>query len=313
MSFCVAHAGPEGASHLRNVTPMSAVILQKKNDPKLAHALFASAGLHLVIIALGAFLVTRVTVPVEVPLSVTWIAPVVPPPKAQEPGGSSGPPPKPAAPPKPALPKPPPRVAARPRPPIILHPEPAKAHPKPAPSPPSNSLSARVDPNEYVDLSRFAGTGGGKGTGVGRGRGSGLGDGVEAGVAPRRPVVYLSRSMWQPDKRDLEVYDKMFWHVVDHWPVPASYRGRKLLTSINVRFDREGRITKFKFVRKSGDPAYDDTVIEALVASNPLPRPTEEFYQRFFDSGVDFVLEPKEIYFYSWPDPYEKKKRRFGF
>ena len=293
---------------------MSATILLKNSEPKLAHGLIASAGLHLVIITLAAFLVTRARVPADVPLNVTWIAPIVPPPpKVQEPGGSSGPPPKPTAPPKPVAPKPTlPRVVAKPKPPVVLHPDPTEVPPKPALSP-NNDLSARVDPNQYVDLSRFAGMGASEGTGVGRGRGTGLGDGVGAGVAPRRPMIYLSRSMWRPNSDDLKVYDKMFWHLIDRWPVPVSYRGRPLVASINVRFDREGRIMKFKFVRKSGDAAYDDTVIQALVASNPLPKPTEEFYQRFFDSGVEFLLEPKDIYFYTWPDPYAKKNRRFGF
>jgi hypothetical protein len=132
-------------------------------------------------------------------------------------------------------------------------------------------------------------------------------------VAPRRPFVYLSRSMYNPKREDLEAYDKMFWHVIDHWDLPPAYRGRTdLIASINVRFEKDGHITKFKFVRKSGDPDFDDTVLRAIVRANPLPRPTHEFYQRFFSSGIDFVIEPKEIYFYSWPDPY-KKRGRFGF
>jgi len=296
---------------------MTASTLSKRAEPKLSHGLLASAALHALVLVFLAAVVVRVSTPVDAPLNVTWIRPVLPPPKpAEEPGGS-GAPPKPVAPPKPLVPpKPRPvpvvKPVAPPKPVIVLHPI-AKEKPPP-PSPPApDAASARIAENEYIDFSALAGMGGGSGTGVGQGKGSGIGDGVGSGVAPRRPRIYLSRSMAQPDREDLIVYDKMFWHVVDHWDVPLSYKGRSdLLATINVRFDRDGSILKFKFIRKSGDPAFDDTVVKAIVASNPLPAPTTEFYQRFYDSGIDFVIEPKNVYYYAWPDPYAKKKRRFG-
>jgi hypothetical protein len=303
---------------------MSAHILPKRSNPKLASGMLASAALHALILVCAAIFVSRVSRPVEVPLHVTWIRVAPPPlPKIEEPGGSSGGPPKPAAPPKPVPPKPKPvQVVRKPLPkPKPVTPPPkynplAKERapaPPPQPAPPSDSLSARIAENEYIDMAGLGGSGGGAGSGTGHGRGTGLGDGVGAGVAPRRPIVYLARSMYQPDRKDLEVYDKMFWHVVDHWEIPPEYRGKALVTTINARFDQQGNITKFKFIRKSGDPAFDDTVVRALVSANPLPAPTREFYQRFYDNGVDFVIEPKDIYFYSWPDPYAKKKGRFGF
>lgn len=299
---------------------MTAHTLPKRADPKLAHGLLFSALLHAVILLGLAAVVARVTTPVEVPLSVTWIRPILPPPKTNPDAGGSGAPLKPAAPPPAAvqpkpLPKPVVKPVVTPKPPVALHPiEKEKAPVPPAPPPPSpDAASARVAENEYVDFPTLAGLGGRSGAGIGHGRGSGIGDGVEEGIAPRRPVIRLARSMFQPNREDLKVYDRMFWHVVDHWDVPLSYKGRSdLVTTINVRFDKDGNIMKFKFVRKSGDPAFDDTVMRAIVASNPLPAPTEEFYQRFYDSGIDFVVEPREMFYYAWPDPYAKKKRRFG-
>jgi outer membrane biosynthesis protein TonB len=300
---------------------MTATTLPKRTEPKLVHGLLASAALHALILALLAAVVVRVTTPVDVPLDVTWIRPVLPPPKpVEEPGGSGAPPqptvvPKPVVPPKPR-PAPVVKKAAPTRPPVVLHPtETVKAPTRPAPPPPArDTASGRIAENEYVDFSALAGMGGGRGAGVGHGKGSGIGDGVGSGIAPRRPMIYLARSMYQPDRADMMVYDRMFWHVVQHWDVPLSYKGRSdLLTTINVRFDKDGSILKFKFIRKSGDPAFDDTVVKAIVASNPLPAPTGEFYQRFYDSGIDFLIEPKDVYYYAWPDPYEKKKHRFGF
>jgi hypothetical protein len=292
---------------------MSTALTQNESGPKLSRAMLVSAVLHALILYSSAVFLVRVSVPVHDPLRVTWIEPVLAPPsEIEEPGGSSGPAPEPPAPPKPVPRKPKPKplpVAKKAPPPPPLNPLAEKTAPV---QPPSDSLSARLPENEYVDLGNLGG--GAWGPGAGRGRGGLFGDGVGAGVAPRRPIIYLSRSMHNPKRKDLEVYDKMFWHVIDHWEVPPVYRDRTdLIASVNVRFDRDGSITKFKFVRKSGEPAFDDTVIHAVVLANPLPRPTREFYQRFFDSGVDFVIEPKKIYFYSWPDPYAKKRGRFGF
>ena len=299
---------------------MTADTLPKRADPKLAHGLLFSAALHVFMIIGLAVIVARVTAPVEVPMNVTWIRPV-PPPRMNEDAGGSGPAPMPAEPPKAVvLPKPRPapvvKPVARPKPLPVINPlAKEKAPVPPAPPPPATDVaSARMAENEYVDFSTLAGMGGGSGRGIGRGRGNGIGDGVGAGIAARRPVIRLARSMFQPNREDLNVYDRMFWHVVDHWNVPLSYKGRSdLVTTINVRFDKDGSILKFKFIRKSGDPAFDDTVVKAIIASNPLPAPTNEFYQRFYDSGIDFVVEPREMFYYSWPDPYAKKKGRFGF
>ncbi len=285
--------------------------------PKLSRALVASAFFHAFILISLVAMVARITKPVIDPLKVTWIVPIMAPPKMEEPGGGSGPAPKPEV----AKPVPKPVVKPKPRPKPVVKPEkpvePVKINPlaeKTTPvAPPDNSLSAKVAENEYMDLSQLSGLTGSSGGGSGSGRGGGLGDGVGSGVAPRRPIVYLARSMYNPKREDLETYDKMFWHVIDRWEVPEQYRERELVATINVRFDREGNITKFKFVRKSGEGDYDDTVMKAVVAANPLPKPTREFYQRFYDSGIDFVVEPKRIYFYEWPDPYANRKGRFGF
>ncbi|MFQ5458660.1 MAG: TonB C-terminal domain-containing protein [Myxococcota bacterium] len=293
--------------------------VEHEAEPRLMNALMASALLHVGLgVALAVFVI-QMAVPVDEPLKVTWIEPIIPPKKMEPPGGSTGPAPEPAAkaPPKPAVkPKPRPKpvvVKKQPPRPVPIEPVAEVKAPVPPP-PPADSVSARIAENEYVALSTLSGISSGKGSGSGRGRGGLLGDGVGSGIAPRRPIVYLSRSMYNPKRKDLEVYDKMFWHVVDHWEIPPAYRGRNdLIATVNVRFDREGRITKFKFIRKSGDHAYDDTVVQAVVSANPLPKPTKEFYQRFFDSGVDLVIEPKKIYFYEWPDPYKKKKGFMGF
>jgi periplasmic protein TonB len=277
----------------------------------------ASAFFHAFILLAVAVMVVRIAAPVEDSLKVTWIEPIAPP-KIEEPGGGSGPAPKPEV--KKPLPKPAVKPKPRPKPVVKVEKpvEPVKINPlaeKSVPvAPPDNSVSAKVAQNEYVDLPQLSSLTGGAGSGSGRGRGGLLGDGVGSGVAPRRPIVYLARSMYNPKREDLETYDKMFWHVIDQWELPEKYRERSdLVATVNVRFDREGKITKFKFVRKSGVPEYDDTVIRAVVAANPLPKPTREFYQRFFDSGIDFIIEPRKIYFYEWPDPYADKKGRFGF
>ena len=288
-----------------------------ESEPRLTHALMASALLHVGLGVALAIFVIQLGIPVDEQLRVTWIEPIAPPKKLELPGGSSGPAPKPEvkAPPKPVVkPKPRPKpvvVKEQPKPPVNINPLAETKAPVP---PPSNSVSAKLPNNEYIDMSRLAGLSSGIGSGSGRGSGGVLGDGVGSGIAPRRPIVYLSRSMFNPKRKDLEVYDRMFWFVVDHWEIPPDYRGREdLITTVNIRFDQAGNITKFKFIRRSGDPEYDDTVVQAVVASNPLPKPTREFYQRFFDSGVDLVMEPRKIYFYEWPDPYAKKKRFMGF
>jgi colicin import membrane protein len=58
------------------------------------------------------------------------------------------------------------------------------------------------------------------------------------------------------------------------WVTPASFRGRGLVTSLELELSATGHVIGTPRVRRSsGDPFFDDNAVRAVLMANPLPPP----------------------------------------
>lgn len=60
------------------------------------------------------------------------------------------------------------------------------------------------------------------------------------------------------------------------WVTPESFRGRGLVTHLEIRLAASGEVLgEPRVVRSSGDPYFDDTAVSAVLKASPLPPPSE--------------------------------------
>lgn len=84
------------------------------------------------------------------------------------------------------------------------------------------------------------------------------------------------------------------------WQQPSSLIGQKgLVTSVEIRVQRDGQITRKNVVRPSGNAQMDESVLRALEAVNRLPELPAGFGGLYKDITIDFelaeaVLQPVE-------------------
>ncbi len=66
-------------------------------------------------------------------------------------------------------------------------------------------------------------------------------------------------------------------HMIDSWTLPEYLKNRKLRTDVLVRFDENGNILSKQVTKPSGNPAFDEFVLEAIQKSSPVPAPPAKF------------------------------------
>jgi len=110
--------------------------------------------------------------------------------------------------------------------------------------------------------------------GVGPGTGSGTGSG--GGGVPHPYALYLN-----------QVRTAMY----EAWQQPSSLIGKKgLVTTVEIRVQRDGQITGKKVVTPSGNTQMDESVLRALEAVTRLPELPAGFGGLYKDIIVDFEL-----------------------
>jgi len=163
----------------------------------------------------------------------------------------------------------------------------SKAEPKTAPSPKEethNSQAQEQQVNQAIENIRgrvgeemAANTGGGGGVGVGvthEGGGSG---------APEM-VVYLSI-----------VVDR----IMEAWFLPPGLKeqaiNQRLLTTIDIRIDREGKVSFQAIEQSSGNSIYDDFALKSIqkIQATSFPPLPEVYREPYLDLGIKF--NPSEV------------------
>ena len=131
-------------------------------------------------------------------------------------------------------------------------------------------------------------SGSGSGTGPGSGTGTGPGSGgFQTGGSPWGSSSQGS-SLWDSK---LDQYYSLIWaKIKEEWTLPENLPKGKtdLETIIVVIIEREGKIQKSWFEKRSGNTLYDQMAMRAIKKAEPLPPIPKEFSDNTFEIGIRF-------------------------
>jgi TonB family protein len=133
-----------------------------------------------------------------------------------------------------------------------------------------------------------AGSGPGVGTGTGSGTGSGTG-GSPTGSQWGSPFGGSSAL-----QSKLDEYYSMIWErIKKEWTLPGDLTKEKasLETIIIIAIERDGKIQKSWFEKRSGNVLYDQSAMRAIKKADPLPPIPKEFSDSTFEIGIRFYPE----------------------
>jgi TolA protein len=149
--------------------------------------------------------------------------------------------------------------------------------------PPLDSSQSQTGPSSK------GGSGSGVGTGIGTGSGSGIGSG--AGGYPIGGVPWGSpqgSSAWS-SKED-EYYGMIWAKIKKEWTLPGDLpKGKTDIEAIIViLIERNGKIQKSWFEKRSGNVLYDQSAMRAIKKAEPFPPIPKEFSDNTFEIGIRF-------------------------
>jgi len=161
----------------------------------------------------------------------------------------------------------------------------------------NSSLSQGSSASSSKDLSPSgAGSGTGTGQGIGTGTGSGSGTGKGTGLGPGTGT---GGSPWGSPQGSsegslLDAYYTMLWaKIKEEWTLPENLPQEKadLETIIVVIIEKDGKVQKSWFEKRSGNALYDQMAMRAIKKAEPLPPIPKEFGQDTFEIGIRFYPE----------------------
>ncbi len=131
------------------------------------------------------------------------------------------------------------------------------------------------------------------GTGAGSGSGTGTGSGSAGSPTGGSPwgSPFGGSSAFESKLND---YYNMIWaKIKKEWTLPGDLPkgGINLETVIVVVIERNGKIQKSWFEKKSGNVQYDQMAMRAIKKAEPLPAIPKEFSDEIFEVGIRFHPE----------------------
>jgi protein TonB len=82
-------------------------------------------------------------------------------------------------------------------------------------------------------------------------------------------------------------YIDLLWdRLQENWALPQWLQGRDYEAQVYVTIDARGSLTGLRFLRRSGNAAFDDAVTQAVRNAQPFPPPPEELRSALVSRGV---------------------------
>jgi len=128
--------------------------------------------------------------------------------------------------------------------------------------------------------------------GVGTGTGSGTGTGT-GGSPTGSPWGSPSGGSSALQSKLDEYYSTIWERIKKEWTLPGDLTKGKaeLETIIIIVIERDGKIQKSWFEKKSGHALYDQSAMRAIKKADPLPPIPKEFSDNTFEIGIRFYPE----------------------
>jgi TonB family protein len=136
--------------------------------------------------------------------------------------------------------------------------------------------------------SPLSGSGTGTGTGIGVGPGTGLG-----GFPGGSPWGSSLQGTSLLDSKLNEYYSLIWEKIKKEWTLPEDIPKGKtnLETVIVIMIERDGKIQKTWFEKRSGNKLYDQMAMRAIKKAEPLPSLPKEISENTFEIGIRFYPE----------------------
>jgi TolA protein len=131
------------------------------------------------------------------------------------------------------------------------------------------------------------------GTEAGSGSGTGTGSGSVGSPTGGSPWGSLSGGSAAFESKLNDYYNMIWAKIKKEWTLPGDLPkgGTNLETVIVVVIDRDGKIQKSWFEKKSGNSKYDQMAMRAIKKAEPLPAIPREFSDETFEVGIRFHPE----------------------
>jgi colicin import membrane protein len=90
-----------------------------------------------------------------------------------------------------------------------------------------------------------------------------------------------------------EYYSLLWARIKQEWTIPENLLKEMvdLETIIVVIIERDGRIQKSWFEKKSGNALYDQSAMRAIKKADPLPAIPKELHEHALEVGIRFIPE----------------------
>jgi len=113
-----------------------------------------------------------------------------------------------------------------------------------------------------------------------------------APVAPLAPIVSSPQTSVGKESI-LNKYSGIIWaKIKEEWTIPENLLKEKEMvdieTTIDLIIDRDGKIQKFWFEKKSGNAIYDQSAMRAIMKAAPFPPLPKELNEKTLEIGIRF-------------------------
>ena len=136
-------------------------------------------------------------------------------------------------------------------------------------------------------------TASGSGSGTGTGTGSGTGSGPVGSPSGGSPWGSSSGGSSALESKLSDYYSSIWAKIKKEWTLPGDLPKGKtnLETIIVVIVERDGKVQKSWFEKRSGNAHYDQMAMRAIKKAEPLPPIPKEFSDETFEIGIRFYPE----------------------
>jgi TonB family protein len=109
---------------------------------------------------------------------------------------------------------------------------------------------------------------------------------------PDTPVTSSTKTSPELDSKLNQYYSIIWTKIKKAWTIPENLLKEKervdLETIIVVIIERDGKIQKYWFEKKSGNDLYDQMAVRAIKKAEPLPPVPNELSENTLEVGIRF-------------------------
>jgi TonB family protein len=113
-----------------------------------------------------------------------------------------------------------------------------------------------------------------------------------APTSPPPPIVSSPKASVGKESRLNEYYSIIWSKIKEEWTIPENLLREKEMVDIEtiivIIIDRDGKIQKSWFEKKSGNVVYDQSAMRALMKAEPFPSIPKELSEKTLEIGIRF-------------------------